>query len=76
MVSQPLLDSNTKSSLRFTPSPGFLTGGEYSVTVANGPELSSQLHNGTNEDKHRLWANEKESLQKQIQVITMFCVTV
>ena len=75
MVSQPLLDGGTKSSLRYTPSPSFLTSGEYPIATANGPELDSQLHNGTIENERKLWTDEKESLQKQIQVTTVFCVS-
>ena len=72
LVSQPLLDATTKSStVRYTSSPSFLTSGEYPLATANGgaAEISHQSHNGDIENERKLWADEKDSLQKQIQVI-------
>lgn len=75
LVSQPLLDGSTKSTTaRYNSSPSFLTSGEYPVASTNGTELNHQPHNGAIENERRLWADEKESLQKQIQVITIFCI--
>ena len=73
-MSQPLLEVKTKSSparYNTSPSPSFLSSGDYPVTATNGAEINYQSYNGATETERKLWANEKESLQKQIQVITM-----
>ena len=71
LVSQPLLDATTKSStVRYTSSPSFLTNGEYPLATANGAvEINHQSHNGDIENERKLWADEKDSLQKQIQLL-------
>lgn len=75
LVSQvrPLPDLHKKSplspTLRNTSSPSFLTTGGYPEAAINGLELNSQSHDNSIENEHKLWASEKESLQKQIQVI-------
>ena len=78
LVSQPLLDTTTKSStVRYTSSPSFLTSGEYTLATANGAaEISHQSHNGDIENERKLWADEKDSLQKQIQVIITCTINV
>ena len=75
-MSQPLLDGGTKlSDTRYSPSPSFLTSGEYSIATTNGTELNHQSQNSSAiENERRLWADEKESFQKQIQVVTILCV--
>ena len=72
LVSQPLLDASTKpSTARYTSSPSFLTSREYPLSTANGAaEINHQSHNSDIENEHKLWAGEKDSLQKQIQVVT------
>ena len=78
LVSQPLLDATTKSStVRYTSSPSFLTSGEYPLATANGAaEINHQSHNGDIENERKLWADEKDSLQKQIQVIITCTINV
>lgn len=71
-MSQPLLDGRTKSSPgRYTSSPSFLTSGEYPVATTNGAGVNHQSHNDNIEGERKLWADERESLQKQIQVIAV-----
>ena len=72
-MSQPLLDGRTKSSPgRYTSSPSFLTSGEHPIASTNGAGVNHQSHNDTIESERKLWTNEKESLQKQIQVIVVY----
>ena len=73
-MSQPLLEVKTKSSpARYTssPSPSFLSSGDYPIAATNGTGINYQSHNGATETERKLWADKKESLQKQIQVTTM-----
>lgn len=73
LVSQPLLDGSKKlSPSRYTSSPSFLASREYPISTTNGTEVDHQSHNGATENESKLWANERESLQKQIQVMTIY----